>query len=133
MVKRLPEKYDLQNNFCFVDNYGTYHGLNKAIVKEVFRSADLHVDLEWAQWNEESANCKMRVFVDGEPGWFQVQIEKWIESGVALPAYEYFFTDGNLIGTEHCDVPTCGIEWKHNLPPVLLPLYFKNNGDYPYF
>jgi hypothetical protein len=120
VVKRLLEKYDLHNNFCFVDYHGNYHGLNKPFVDELFRTADLYVDLEWAQWKDESVYCGMRVFVDGEPGWFQVRIKKWIESGMALPAYDHFFTDGNLIGTEHCDVPTCGIAWKHNLPPVLL-------------
>ena len=114
------EKYDLHNHLCFVDHYGVYHGLSKSAVHELFRTADLYVDLEWAQWKEESTYCKMRVFVDGEPGWFQVRIKKWVESGVALPAYDHFFTDGNLIGTEQCDVPTSGIEWKHNLPPVLL-------------
>jgi hypothetical protein len=78
------------------------------------------VDLEWAHWKEESARCGMRVFVDGEPGWFQVRLKKWLESGVAIPAYDHYFTDGSLIGTEKCDVPTSGITWKHNLPPVLL-------------
>ena len=120
VVKKLLEKYDLHNHLCFVDHYGVYHGLSKSAVHELFRTADLYVDLEWAQWKEESTYCKMRVFVDGEPGWFQVHIKKWVESGVALPAYDHFFTDGNLIGTEQCDVPTSGIEWKHNLPPVLL-------------
>ena len=120
VVKKLLEKYDLHNHLCFVDHYSVYHGLSKSAVHELFRTADLYVDLEWAQWKEESTYCKMRVFVDGEPGWFQVRIKKWVESGVALPAYDHFFTDGNLIGTEQCDVPTSGIEWKHNLPPVLL-------------
>jgi len=113
VVRRLLEKYDLHNSFCFVDYYGTYHGLSKSTVHELFRTADLYVDLEWAQWKEESTHCKMRVFVDGEPGWFQVRIKKWIESATTLPAYDHFFTDGNLIGTEYCDVPTCGIDWKH--------------------
>ena len=65
-------------------------------------------------------HCGMRVFVDGEPGWFQVRLKKWKESGVAMPAYDHFFTDGSLIGTENCAVPTSGIEWKHNLPPGLI-------------
>jgi len=120
VVRKLLEKYGLQENFCFVDHYGTYHGLNKSTVNELFRTADLYVDLEWAQWKEEATHCGMRVFVDGEPGWFQVRFKKWLDSGVVLPAYDHFFTDGSLIGTEKCDVPTSGITWKHNLPPVLL-------------
>ena len=120
VVRKLLEKYGLQENFCFVDHYGIYHGLNKTTVDDLFKTADLYVDLEWAQWKEQSAHCGMRVFVDGEPGWFQVRIQKWKESGVPMPAYDHFFTDGSLIGTEKCSVPTSGIEWKHNLPPVLI-------------
>src|SRR5688500_1668192 len=62
----------------------------------------------------------MSGFVDGEPGWFQVRLRKWLEYGVAIPAYDHYFTDGALNGTATCEVPTSGITWKHNLPPGLL-------------
>ena len=105
VVSQLLSGYGLSNNWCFVDHYGNYHGLSKTAINEVFEYADLYLDLEWGEWMEESAKVTKRVFVDGEPGWFQLKLQRDVDNGKELPQYDYYSTVGGLIGTSHCDVP----------------------------
>ncbi len=120
VVNQLLSGHGLSENWCFIDHYGEYHGLSKNTINEVFDSADLYIDLEWGEWIDESAKTTKRVFVDGEPGWFQIKLQRDIDNGKALPQYHYYSTDGGLIGTSHCNVPVGDIKWNHHLPPVLL-------------
>ena len=68
VVRNLLAKYNLQENFCFVDSAGVHHGLGHSRVNEIFNTADLFVDLEWNTWKEKAERCQMKVFIDGEPG-----------------------------------------------------------------
>ena len=131
VVSQLLSGYGLSNNWCFVDHYGNYHGLSKTAINEVFEYADLYLDLEWGEWMEESAKVTKRVFVDGEPGWFQLKLQRDVDNGKNLPQYDYYSTVGGLIGTSHCDVPVGNIQWNHHLPPVLLDEVkeMEVNGD----
>jgi hypothetical protein len=38
-------------------------------------------------------------------------------------AHDHFFTYAELIGTEHCTVPTLGLAWQPTRPPVVLELW----------
>jgi len=116
----LLERYNLKEQWCYVDIEGTYYGLQKKDIEDKFATADLYIDLEWGEWLEESTNTPAKVFLDGEPGWFQFKMKKMLMSGKPLPLYDYYFTTGNLIGTKQCKVPTLGIDWKHCLCPTLL-------------
>jgi hypothetical protein len=92
-------------------------------VNEVFKSADIFVDLEGGEWLEEAANSKLRVFVDGEPGWCQMKMQNAIESGIPLPSYDYYYTMGRNIGTERSTAPTAGKTWRTFCPPVCVDLF----------
>src|SRR5262249_56361618 len=71
----LLERFGLGERWCFVDQQGQYHGLSRRRVKEVFKSADLFVDMgTHGAWMDEAiGGC--RVLLDGEPGFTQMKME----------------------------------------------------------
>ena len=120
VVKALLARYGLENNWCYIDENQAHHGMSKAALAKLFESADVFIDLEWGEWQEESAKIPVRIFFDGDPGWFQFSLMDRIDKGQPLPIYDYYFTDGGLIGKPHCGIPLAGINWKHMISPVLL-------------
>jgi hypothetical protein len=60
-----------------------------------------------------------RVYIDIDPGFTQF----WQASGMTgarLSSHDSYFTVGRNIGGDGCEIPTCGITWKHIFPPVVL-------------
>jgi hypothetical protein len=56
-------------------------------------------------------------FVDIDPGFTQF----WHEQGLApLQEHDVYFSISANIGREACPIPTCGLEWRHTRPPVVL-------------
>jgi hypothetical protein len=119
VVNDLFEKYDLTGKWCFVDQAGTYHGMSKKQVEQVFDTADVFIDFEWGEWQEESLRVPLRVFVDGEPGWFQMKLYDMITNGKTIPHYDYFFTDGKLSNPKYKGT-TAGIHWHEYTPPAMI-------------
>jgi hypothetical protein len=62
--------------------------------------------------------AEMRVFLDVDPGFTQI----WQELGQAdlLGGHDRFVTVAGNLGSEECDIPTCGVEWLTVRPPVVL-------------
>ncbi len=115
-------RHGLDGRWCYVDESGRYHGMSRSEVADAFASADVFLDLEWGDWREESATSGLRVFIDGEPGWFQIKLE--LQSDPDPPTYDVYYTVGLNIGTDRSPAPTAGIEWRHTHSPVLI-------SDYP--
>jgi hypothetical protein len=121
-VKALLERFGLGERWCFVDATGQYHGLSRTRIAEVFKSTDLFIDLEWDEWLAEAANVSLRVFVDGEPGWFQMKLENRLAVDEKLPIYDAYYTVGRNIGTRRSTAPTAGQLWRPIFPPVSVDL-----------
>jgi hypothetical protein len=120
VVKSLLERYNLGNNWSFIDFDGTYHGLSRTQVDELFRTADAFIDLEWGSFFDRATDIPIRIFIDNEPGWGQIKLVKAQEAGKNIRNYDHFYTIGLNIGTDACSVPTAGIDWRHIMTPVLL-------------
>ena len=126
VVSALLRRFGLQDKWCFVDAAGRYHGLTRGHVATVFKSADLFVDLEWDEWLVEAADAGLRVFVDGEPGWFQMKMEKSRHAGQKSPDYDYYYTTGRNVGTDRSTAPTAGKKWRPVFSPVIVdPFEYK--------
>jgi hypothetical protein len=120
VVQGLLSRYGLEGNWCYVDEQRVYHGLGRRQVAERFASADVFLDLEWGEWTEESRDVPLRIFYDGDPGWFQFSLMDQLDRGQALPEYHHYFTSGAFVGHPGCAIPTAGIEWRHMIAPVLM-------------
>jgi hypothetical protein len=134
VVSGLLECNGLGENWCFVDAKGGYHGLDKGRIGEVFRTADLLVDLEGFDWNEEAADIPLRVFVDGEPGWTQILMEKERRLDKEWNAHHRYYSVGLNIGTERCRVTDAGKTWGRLMPPTWIEHfpYQRPAADAPY-
>lgn len=120
VIQPLLESYGLGRNWAFIDSSGTYHGRSKADVDEWFKTADVFIDFEWGNFFDRAAEIPVRVFLDGDPGWFHIKLARDLEAGKALRAYDYFYSVGLNIGTAWSTAPTSGISWLHTLTPVML-------------
>jgi hypothetical protein len=60
----------------------------------------------------------IRLYVDLDPAFTQL----WASDGVEMRfgGHTHFATVGLDLGTSRCAVPSCGIDWFHTLPPVVL-------------
>lgn len=120
VVQPLLARYGLGENWCYIDWAGTHHGLSRARLDELFRTADAFVDFEWGAFFDRAAGIPLRIFLDGEPGWFQVKLARKLDAGESLRPYDHFFTPGLSMGMESCTSPTVGIQWKPILSPSLV-------------
>ena len=84
----LLARFGLQDRWCYVDAAGTCHGMSRAALDDVFRTADLFIDhMRGDEWAEEAASARLRVMVDGEPAYTQMQMELEAAEGSAFPKH----------------------------------------------
>jgi hypothetical protein len=124
-VQQLLERHDLRDRFCFVNWAGTYHGLPRGQMQELFRSADLFVDISGGvvhpveeTWLSEAAGARLRVCVDGEPGYTQMKMETTAAKGLTLAEYDHYYTVGGNLSTDKSTAPTAGKQWRATFDPV---------------
>jgi hypothetical protein len=60
-----------------------------------------------------------KLYLDLDPGFTQIWSETY---GIDMnfKGHDIFFTYGTRLGTPTCRAPTCGLEWKATVPPVVL-------------
>ncbi|MCZ6802246.1 MAG: hypothetical protein O7F12_17350 [Nitrospirae bacterium] len=120
----LLKDFDLQHKWCFVDGSGRYHGLSQNAVETTFESADLFVDMgTHGSWEKEAEQSELRVLIDGEPGFTQINMENRLKTGEPLPQYDFYYTAGANIGKVNTTAPTAGKQWKHLYHPVVVDLF----------
>jgi hypothetical protein len=124
VVRDLLGKFGLQEHWCFVDIHGQHHGLSRAKTAEVFRTADVFIDLgTHGSWLEEAVDVPITVLLDGEPAFTQMKWAQRQETGDPLPAYDYYYSVGQNIGTSRTTAPTAGKAWRHIFYPVVATLF----------
>jgi hypothetical protein len=123
VVNGLLRRFGLEKHWCFVDWTGAYHGMTRESIRAVFESADLFVDFEGFDWLEEAAVVPLRVFVDCEPGWFQIKMEIDRRRNKDWSGHQIHYSVGVNVGTSRCSAPTAGKTWRHLLPPALTEMY----------
>jgi hypothetical protein len=129
-VKALLARHGLEDRFCFVNWNGDFYCRTGEEMREVFRSADLFVDLAGSlahpvheSWIGEAAETGVRVCVDGEPGYAQMKLELNIAAGLQVPQYDYYYTVGGNVGTARSTAPTVGKQWRGTFDPVNVDLF----------
>jgi hypothetical protein len=123
-IEELFNRFDLSNRWCFVDFHGQHYGLSQTALSEVFRTADVFIDyMRFCEWPEESARVPCRIFLDGEPGLTQMELELRVDKTVHHPPFNYYYTVGRNVGTPASTAPTAGRSWRPTFNPVLPDLY----------
>ncbi|NTW83870.1 MAG: hypothetical protein HGB36_10980 [Chlorobiaceae bacterium] len=124
VVRNVLASIDMQKRICFVDYDGNYHGLGKNEIEDIFRSADLFIDMgTHGAWLQEAEKTCIKIFIDGDPGFVQMKMEMKKREGKFLREYDFYFSNGKNIGTPECTIPTAGIEWLTLYHPVDTALY----------
>jgi hypothetical protein len=121
-LKRLLGRFGLEKNWCYVDQSG-YHGLSAEELQRACRNARLLLSRAGVSWLEQFRHCKVRVFVDPDPGFTQFCMGGPSASGYASPLdFQFHFSFGQRLGRPDCPIPTHGLRWLPTRPPVALEL-----------
>ena len=124
VVSELLTEFGLGQSWCFATGNKTYYGMSGREVNEVFRSADLYIDMgAHGSWAEEAEYAGLSVLIDGEPGYTQINFSNNSRNGLPLPRYDRYFTNGKNIGTSGNPVPTLGLTWEPVYSPVRTALF----------
>ena len=120
----LLTRFGLEGRWCVVDFHGREHGIARAAMRDILRSADLFVDLHTeGAWMEEAQDAGARVLIDGEPGFFQMKMVKKMRAGETLPQYDFYYTNGHNVGRPNYRAPTAGKEWRWIFNPIDIDLF----------
>jgi hypothetical protein len=119
-VNAFLARYGLEDRWCFVDANETHHGLSRERIRDVFRTVDLFLEFNWNEWLPMADAARARVFIDSEPGWYHMWLEKLVRRGEQLPTYDYYYTDGHNLGTAQCASPTLDKTWRKFFWPILV-------------
>lgn len=103
-------------------------GLDFEEVAARCRRADLLVNIAGVLGDAELFEpIPARAYVDVDPGFTQL----WHQSeeiDMGLAGHTAHFTVGLNVGSDHCPIPTCGMEWVPTLPPVVLARWPVGSG-----
>jgi len=122
-VRALLARYGLADRWCYVDRDGLYHGMSKGRITEVFRAADVFLDMgTHGAWCDEPTRG-IRILLDGEPGFTQMRMERRRSLGDRLPDYDYYYTAGANVGTVRSTAPDADRTWRHLWHPVVADLF----------
>jgi hypothetical protein len=127
LVGSTLDRRGFRDRWCFVDVHGVHFGLGRKKLREVLRSADVFIGTLWQEWLAEAADCGLRVFVDGEPAYFQMQLAKGLKTEAVGCAYDFHYTTGLNVGTPAYSGPTAGLDWR----PVLCPIPVSRYATHP--
>lgn len=131
-VSGLLTRFGLKGRWCFVDAAKNYYGLSRNRVEEIFKSADLFVDMgTHGTWLGEAEHTGLRVLVDGDPGYTQM---KALTEEEDLGDYDEYYSVGRNVGTDLSTVPTLGKQWRPMFDPVVVGLFpcQRINPDAPF-
>jgi hypothetical protein len=126
LVRDLMEHYGMAGRWAFIDFHGQHYGLDAAALREVFRTADIFIDMGSfgsGCWAEEAVDVPMRVLYEGEPGYTQMQMEQRRRAGEQVDEYDRYYTVGSRIGTPDSDAPDGGQSWGHLWAVVATELF----------
>ena len=118
--------FELGNRWSFINYDETYHGMPKEELQDFCRDADLFINLSGGSWfwRDEYLAIPHRIFIDTDPVFTQLSIEKgdsWYVN--FFRNFTQLFTFGANIGTPLCAVPTGEFIWHKTWQPVVSALW----------
>jgi hypothetical protein len=118
--RRIVSDFDLRDQaVLLLSGTRTTCGISYERLESFAREADLVLNVSGMLTDERLlASIPVRVYLDLDPAFNQL----WNAQGIDMrfSHHTHFFTVGQAVGTASCSIPTCGVEWKHTYPPVVL-------------
>lgn len=127
-IDNLFKRYGFDGRWCYVSFDGTYYGMSRQQIENIFHTTDLYLDhMDGREWEEEAQHARIRVMVDGEPGYNQMIIEQREDTGRTYPAFDHYYSVGLNIGSSKSKAPTAGRTWKPVVESVVLELFSQKS------
>jgi hypothetical protein len=131
LVGGILERFGFAGRWAFRDPIThEYVGMSTAKCLELVRESDAVINLCGAsEPREEHLASPLMVYIETDPGVFQVNIER--RDPMALlnaKAHKLFFTYAANIGAPDCPLPLGGLKWHATRPPVLFDEWHPGIG-----
>jgi hypothetical protein len=124
-ITKVMDSVGLIDRWAYMDYEEEFFGLPKAKVNELYRTADLYINLSGATYlRDEHMDIPRRAYVDTDPGFPQFAIADGDEDTIGLVgAHNVFLTYAENIGRPGCTVPTDRFDWHPCRQPAYIPLW----------
>ncbi|HEY3412716.1 MAG TPA: hypothetical protein VGM51_06630 [Armatimonadota bacterium] len=124
-LAKAMESVGLGDRWAYMDYEHGFFGLPKPAVDELYRTADLWLNLSGATvLREEHMQIPRRAFVDTDPGFQQIAVAKGDADTIDfIGAHNVYLTYAENIGRPNCSVPGDHFAWQPCRQPVYLPLW----------
>jgi hypothetical protein len=126
-VAPVLEAHGFAGRWAFRGHYpgGRCYGMNDAQIAELFRTADVLLNVTGAQEiRREHLACRCRIYVESDPFAAQIGVVQGHEPTLkALEAHHFHFTFGENLGADDCTVPVERFRWLPTRQPVVLELW----------
>jgi hypothetical protein len=95
-------------------------GLSRAQIEKLAPDVDLLINISGClHMRQVFRAVRRRMYLDMDPGYTQIWHERYGED-MNLAGHDLYVTVGLNLGNHDCPLPTCGVQWHHTLPPVVL-------------
>ena len=131
LVGGILDRFGFAGRWAFLDPVTKdYVGMSKERCLKLIRESDAVINLCGAsEPREEHLASPMMVYIETDPGVFQVNIERGDPMGLLnAKGHKLFFTYAANIGAPDCKIPLAGLTWHPTRPPVLLDEWHPGIG-----
>lgn len=132
-VAPILEANGFAERWAFRGNYpdGQCYGMTESEILQIYKDADAFLNITGAQEiREEHMVCPRRIYVESDPFVYQVNVVKGERSTIEqLERHDTFFTFGENVGEDDCDIPVERFRWLPTRQPVIMDLW-KNPYGY---
>jgi hypothetical protein len=132
LVGGVLDRFGFAGRWGFLDPITKdYLGMPRDKCLKLIRESDAVINLCGAsEPREEHFASPQMIYVETDPGLFQVQIERHEPFAMLnVSAHKLFFTYAYNIGQPDCRVPAGGVKWHPTRPPVLLDEWHPGVGS----
>lgn len=125
-IAPILEEYGFKDRWAFRGNYpdGRSYGMSEGAIKQLYRDADVLLNVTGQEIREEHRACPLLVYVETDPVGTQIRVFDGDAAEIAkLEAHDVFFSFGENLGAADCKVPVGGFDWLPTRQPVVLDLW----------
>jgi hypothetical protein len=104
--------------------------MTESQILQLYKEADAFLNVTGAQEiREEHMACSRRIYVESDPFVYQVKVANGERSTIEqLKRHDTFFTFGENVGEDDCDIPVERFRWLPTRQPVVMDLWNNPYG-----